>query len=104
MERRFDSGCRLRRAPALGQRHDVVHRHRAHRARLQVLAAQEALLLERLQMVVHPVGRLDAEVLPDLAQVGGKPRLLMDCRNEIKDLLLAIGKLVVHRMGSPCRT
>ena len=42
--------------------------HRAHRARLEVLPAEVALLLQRLEVVVHPVGRPDAEVLPDLAE------------------------------------
>jgi hypothetical protein len=63
---------------------------RAQRARLQILALQVALLLQRAQVIVHPVRRSDAEVQADLAQRRRVAALANGLRDEVEDLALAI--------------
>src|ERR1700682_89008 len=64
----------------------------AERAALQLAALEVALALERLQVVVDPVGGADAEVLADLAD-GRRVTLVDDALlDEGKDLFLAFGQ------------
>src|SRR6185312_8640224 len=51
-----------------------------------------ALLLERLQMIVHAVGRADAHVLADLAQRRRIAAALDRLADELQHRLLAIGQ------------
>src|SRR5215510_9913090 len=90
------------RAPA--QRHDLaaaVRQHRPHRARLQVLPAEMPLLLEGLEVIVHPVGRPYVEVLADLAERGGEPALDDRSGDEIENVPLSLGQRVSHEHRPP---
>src|SRR5450432_950 len=72
--------------------HRLGRAHGPQRARLEILALQVTLLLEGAQVIVHAVGRADAEVLPDLAQRRRVAALLDGLRDEAEDRLLAIGQ------------
>src|SRR5204862_6871279 len=63
---------------------------RPQRARLEVLALQVALLLERAQVIVHAVRRFDTEVQADLAERRRVAALADGLRDEGEDLALAI--------------
>ena len=75
--------------------HRTARADRPQRARLQVLALQVALLLERAQVIVHAVRRTDAEVQADLAQGRRVAAIADGLRDEVEDLALAI------REGAP---
>src|SRR5687767_6389158 len=54
------------------------------------------LLLERLQVVIHPVGRANIEVLSDLAKRRRKAALEDRGGDEVENLPLSLGQRVRH--------
>src|SRR6185312_2160389 len=77
---------------AAGRADRALRPNWAQRARLQVLALEVPLLLERAQVVVHPVRRADPELKADLAQGRGVAALADRLGDELQNLALAIGE------------
>ena len=91
---------RCPRRATLRARAAVAVAHRPHRARLEILARQIALLLERLEVIVDAVGGADAEVLADLAQRRRIAALVDGGGDELEDVSLALSQMVGHERGS----
>src|SRR5450432_983102 len=73
-----------------GRADRTPHTDRSQGARLQIFTLQVSLLLQRAQVIVHPIGRANSEVEPNLAQ-GRRVAALADrLRDEIEDLALSV--------------
>jgi len=66
-----------------------------------LLARDQALLFQRLQMTHHAIGRFDPESQPDLADRRTIASTLDLLPNEVIDFRLAFGKLAEVRHNNP---